>query len=120
MGRYIYKYARRKVDDEGRCRICGASGCKLEAAHVIALGEAKRKKGSTVGPEEIIPLCVSCHAAYDRGEIDIWRGSLEESILNEEEFESALFWVYSGNSKSNPRLDTRERTLYLLSGYAKQ
>lgn len=122
MGRYIWIKARRKIEDEGGCRSCGCSalGNKIDAAHVIPLGKSKRKKGSEVGPEEVIPLCRDCHTRYDSGLLDLWRGSLEESLLSAPEFASAVEWVERGNAKSSPRMDFEAHAIHLISGYAKE
>lgn len=75
--------ARRKVDDEGRCRLCSATGLPLEAAHILGRRyDRPRVEGSTtktlyVRPSSIVPLCGStpdregCHSRYDSGEVSI-------------------------------------------------
>jgi hypothetical protein len=75
--------ARRKVDDEGRCRLCSATGVRLEAAHILGRRyDRPRVEGSTaktlyVRPASIVPLCGStperegCHSRYDSGDVSI-------------------------------------------------
>lgn len=75
--------ARRKVEDEGRCRLCSATGVRLEAAHILGRRyDRPRVAGSSTKvlychPDSIIPLCgstpdrVGCHYRYDAGEVSI-------------------------------------------------
>lgn len=76
--------AREKVEREGRCRVCGQSAPKLEAAHVIGRehDEPKVPGGKTlwVNPDRIVPLCGSlnppwgdqdCHVEYDAHRLDL-------------------------------------------------
>ena len=88
MIRRDWSDARRKVDDEGRCRRCLRSDVRLEAAHVLGRRYDKpRVEGSTtkvlyVHPDSVIPLCGStvstsgvvtkgCHERFDHHEIGI-------------------------------------------------
>lgn len=77
MIRRDWSDARRKVDDEGRCRRCLRSDVRLEAAHVLGRRYDKpRVEGSTtkvlyVHPDSIVPLCTSCHQLYDAHRIGI-------------------------------------------------
>jgi hypothetical protein len=75
--------ARRKIEDEGRCRLCSATGIKIDAAHVLGRRyDRPRVEGSStkvlyVHPDSVIPLCsstpdrVGCHYRYDAGEVSI-------------------------------------------------
>ena len=75
--------ARQKVQDEGRCRLCSATGIKIDAAHVLGRRfDRPRVEGSStkvlyVHPDSIVPLCAStpdrvgCHYRYDAGEVSI-------------------------------------------------
>jgi hypothetical protein len=69
--------ARRKVDDENRCRRCLRSDVRLEAAHVLGRRYDKpRVEGSTtkvlyVHPDSIWVACTSCHQLYDAHRIGI-------------------------------------------------
>lgn len=63
--------ARAKVDYEGRCRVCGRSDVKLDAAHIIPRSMVPPDCGGE-HPDNIVPLCAErCHPAYDRGELDL-------------------------------------------------
>jgi 5-methylcytosine-specific restriction endonuclease McrA len=50
---------------EGRCRACSSSS-QLEAAHVIP-----RSLGGDQHELATVPLCRSCHRAYDSRELDL-------------------------------------------------
>lgn len=83
--------ARQKVEDEGRCRLCSATGIKLDAAHLIGRRfDRPRVEGSStrvlyVHPDSIVPLCanqvvetggearvrVGCHYQYDAGDVSL-------------------------------------------------
>lgn len=47
--------ARKKVEDEGRCRRCG-NPYNLESAHLIP-----RSLGGKMNEDSVIPLCAHCH-----------------------------------------------------------
>lgn len=79
--------ARKKIESEARCRRCLRNDVPLDAAHVIGRSRDKpRVEGSTsrvlfVHPSSVIPLCRSCHAAYDLKEATILPFlTLEEQI----------------------------------------
>lgn len=57
--------AKRKVEAEGVCRNCH-SGSTLEPAHLIHRG-----MGGGMEAENIIPLCRTCHKAFDSHMLDI-------------------------------------------------
>lgn len=61
--------ARAKVDREARCRCCGQSGVRLEAAHVI--GRKHDDRNGLVHPDDIVPLLQEHHRQYDLGLIDL-------------------------------------------------
>lgn len=73
MIRRDWSQARRKVDTEGRCRVCGSSW-RVEAAHVIPRSVAPN---GGEHPDAIVPLCgdyvdhvtgqavKGCHSRYD-------------------------------------------------------
>jgi hypothetical protein len=89
--------ARRKIEDEGRCRLCSVTGVKIDAAHVLARRyDRPRVAGSStkvlyVHPDSVLPLCSDsvvesstgpdgvpenrvrpgCHTRYDAGEVSI-------------------------------------------------
>lgn len=77
MIRRDWSEARRKCDEEARCRRCLRSDVALEAAHVLGRRyDRPRVEGSTtsvlfVSPDSVIPLCRTCHTAYDSKEIGI-------------------------------------------------
>ena len=53
-----------KVNEEARCRKCGATGVRLDPAHIVPRG-----LGGGMEAVEIVPLCRPCHDRYDgRGE----------------------------------------------------
>jgi len=57
--------AQQKVEQEGKCRNCRRTNM-LTPAHLIHRG-----MGGGMGADNIIPLCIKCHAAFDRHELDI-------------------------------------------------
>lgn len=57
--------AREKCAAEGRCRVCHRLG--WEAAHVIG----RTHDGVVVHPDDVVPLCTRCHAAYDLRRLDL-------------------------------------------------
>lgn len=65
-----------KVRREGRCRLC-PEVYGLQAAHVVArkYDEAVELEDGTfaifVDPDDVIPLCVACHHAYDMRRVSI-------------------------------------------------
>jgi 5-methylcytosine-specific restriction endonuclease McrA len=65
--------ARRKVDTEARCRVCGRSNVKLDAAHVVPRSRVSASAGGPgEHPDNIVPLCHEpCHAAYDAHRLDL-------------------------------------------------
>lgn len=96
--------ARRKIEEEGRCRLCSATGVKLDAAHILGRRyDRPRVPGSAtkvlyVHPDSVIPLChdqvveatdrdgrassrvrKGCHTRFDSGEVSIL------AILNPDE-----------------------------------
>lgn len=78
----IWDDARAKVEEEGRCRICGRAQ-DLEAAHIMGRKyDRPASPGSKtlyVNPESIVPLCgswngsaqASCHHRVDAHELDL-------------------------------------------------
>lgn len=59
--------ARRKVDLEASCRVCGSTWA-LQAAHIIP---RSRVKLGGEDPRNIVPLCPDCHHAYDECGADL-------------------------------------------------
>lgn len=65
-----------KVRREGRCRLC-PEVFDLQAAHTVARkhDEVFELEDGTlaifVDPDDVIPLCPSCHAAYDARRVSI-------------------------------------------------
>jgi len=65
---------RRKVEDEGECRVCGELAERCDAAHIW-----DRSLGGEGfdDPDIIVPLCSrikfgnGCHDIYDEGELDL-------------------------------------------------
>lgn len=57
--------AKEKVEQEGICRNCRTNRL-LTPAHLIHRG-----MGGNMEADNIIPLCIQCHAAYDKHELDI-------------------------------------------------
>ena len=87
--------ARRKVDDEGKCRACGRPSAydrTLQAAHILGRRydrprvEGSRSKVFYVHPDSIVPLCSTpqgdgCHQLYDAHRLSILSVlSLEEQV----------------------------------------
>lgn len=64
--------ARKKLADEGVCRICGTAS-SLEAAHVAGrkYDERVTKNKAVVHPDDIVPLCRDHHTQFDHHEIDL-------------------------------------------------
>ena len=92
--RKVWTDAHRKVEEEGKCRVCGA-GEYLEPAHVIGqkcdpvLVGPKGGEYKYVHPDAIVPLCGSfseknCHSLYDRRTLDLL------PYLNSDEEERAV------------------------------
>lgn len=57
--------AKKKLLDEGACRICGATG-SLDPAHVIP-----RSLGGDMHADATVPLCRSHHSAFDAHDLDL-------------------------------------------------
>jgi hypothetical protein len=58
--------ARAKVEREGKCRVCKATG-RLEAAHTISRSYDR----AVVRDDDIVPLCDTCHRKYDARTLDL-------------------------------------------------
>lgn len=56
--------ARRKCNEEGRCRRCHATG-HLDPAHIIP--RSRVRPGAGEDPRNIVPLCRRCHDAEHAG-----------------------------------------------------
>lgn len=54
-----------KVLAEGECRACGATD-ELDPAHLFPRG-----LGGSNDPENIVPLCRTCHREFDAGDFDL-------------------------------------------------
>lgn len=76
-----WREAQRKLEREGRCRVCGETR-DLEAAHVIGRKHDAVMTGPRGGvyafvhPDSIVPLCGGfapnhCHGLYDARKIDL-------------------------------------------------
>lgn len=66
-----WKQARAKVEEEGKCRVCGIQR-GLQAAHLVPrVHDEKRGSIRFVDPANILPLCPPCHAALDSHELDV-------------------------------------------------
>jgi len=75
-----WKDARKKVEREGVCRVCGFGMVEgLEAAHVIGREHDRCLSGSSVryvNPDSVVPLCGGvltrgCHGKYDAHQLDL-------------------------------------------------
>lgn len=77
-----WTFARRKVEEEGACRICGDTR-DLHAAHILGREHDKKRLNGDrefgplwfVEPVRVVPLggefgC-GCHGRYDRHEVDL-------------------------------------------------
>jgi 5-methylcytosine-specific restriction endonuclease McrA len=63
--------ARQKVEEEGCCRVCHATG-RLEAAHIVGRAYDKDEEDVViVDPDDVVPLCKACHAAFDARRLDL-------------------------------------------------
>lgn len=67
--------ARFKVEREGKCRVCGGREL-LAAAHTAGQKHDRARDGTRSGvlvvdPDDIVPLCVDCHTAYDQRRLDL-------------------------------------------------
>ena len=65
--------AREKVEEEGRCRMCGITR-GLQAAHITRRSfdaPGPGRKTLWVNPDSVVPLCPPCHASYDAHELSI-------------------------------------------------
>lgn len=66
--------ARRKVEEEGHCRVCGAAARQCDAAHTWDRG---LDACGFDDPDRIVPLCsrikggLGCHDEYDAHELDL-------------------------------------------------
>ena len=76
-----WRSARRKIEQEGACRVCGTSR-GLEVAHVIGrrcdpvMTGPKGGEYRYVHPDTVVPLCGGsvlndCHGKYDARELDL-------------------------------------------------
>jgi len=65
MKKRDWTQAREKVDAEGACRACGATGV-LESAHLWP-----RSLGGGQEPDGIVPLCRLCHEQFDAHRLNI-------------------------------------------------
>ena len=74
-----------KIRREGRCRLC-PEVYGLQAAHTIGRKHDERVRCEDdtwaifVDPDDVVPLCVSCHYAYDHRKV-----SLLEVLTHEEQ-----------------------------------
>ena len=68
-----YAQIRFEVDlrAEGRCELCGLSA--IEMHHLI--GGSSRRSSESVST--VILLCLGCHRAWHRGDLDLYRACLE-------------------------------------------
>lgn len=84
--------ARRKVENEEVCRVCG-SNVDVQAAHIIGRerdkfdldGKPRNVREYTVEEHRILPMCgdfapLKCHPAYDAHQLDV----LEHLTLDEQ------------------------------------
>lgn len=63
--------ARLKVEEEGCCRVCHATG-RLHAAHIVGRAFDKDEEGVVVvDPDDVVPLCEVCHRAFDQRRLDL-------------------------------------------------
>lgn len=64
----------RKVRREAECRLCGVQR-NLQAAHLAPRAHDKPKRfGSKVrhvAPDNILPMCASCHRRFDAHMVDV-------------------------------------------------
>ena len=67
---------------ERACIACGATGGRIDPAHLIS-----RSLGGCGDPLCVVPACRRCHRAYDRGELDLlpylepaWRAQLAHAV----------------------------------------
>ena len=58
-----------KVQQESRCRVCGRTGLKLDACHVIPRSRVKPGPGEDA--RNIVPMCRQHHTDYDHGRLDL-------------------------------------------------
>ena len=72
---------REKVRGE-RCLVC--AGKRVDPAHLVP-----RSLGGCDEPECVVPLCRTCHRAYDRGELDLlphlepgWREEVAHALVH--------------------------------------
>jgi hypothetical protein len=87
----IWTHARRKVQDEGRCRRCH-SPYRLDPAHIIPRSRIGAQRGAEA-PENILPLCRTCHDLYDMGRLDL------RPFLTEAEWAHARLLVGEGEAE---------------------
>lgn len=76
-----WRAARRKVNTERECRVChaGLSDAWIEAAHVIGRQYDRPRDEEAAGaervlyvhPDDVVPLCTSCHGLYDSHRLDL-------------------------------------------------
>lgn len=66
---------RQKVEDEGKCRVCGAPARQCDAAHTWDRSLGKSKFDD---PDLTVPLCSEikgalecCHNKYDKRQLDL-------------------------------------------------
>lgn len=61
--------ARRKVNEEGRCRVCKTNR-DLDPAHIVPRSRVLGKDGAE-DPRNVIPLCRRCHDAQHAGTLEL-------------------------------------------------
>lgn len=67
-----WSFARAKIDAERRCRVCQDT-VGVEAAHTIGRRHDTATSSGVlvVIPHDVVPLCRTHHAAYDKHELDL-------------------------------------------------
>ena len=65
MSKREWSAAHAKVEQEGRCRVC-RSLTELDPAHIVP-----RSLGGGQADLAVVPLCRTCHTAFDSHRLDL-------------------------------------------------
>lgn len=89
-----WRDAMEKIWSESGCRACG-SVQNIEAAHTIGREhDPKVEGGYYVQPDSVIPLCRTCHMAYDARKLDILASLTIDEQINAVDAAGGIYRAY--------------------------